>query len=624
MKKITLFLAIAMAGSSAFAQSQRLVLFEEFTQASCPPCATTNPGLNAMLDAHPSEVVSIKYQTDWPGSDVMNMHNPNEVQTRVSYYGVTGVPSGELDGGLGFSGQPIGMTYADVAGRYSQTSPLEIDVDFTLSPAQDSIYAYAIIRCTEGFTGGVNKAHMAVIERNIYFTNANPPGNNGEREFEGVMKKMLPSDQGTAVPTTWAIGDSVVLNYAWKLANVYDIRQLAVVVFVQNNTTKEVYQAGYMRPKIANNAGINGVSGINAVQCDPDVTPTVMLHNYANIPLTSVDINYYFDTNTPAVYNWTGSVAVDDEVAVTLPTLSPGTGSHVFHVATENPNASVDDDMNNDDDLANMTIYITNVTTPVAADFLAVAFPPAGFAIDNVDGDTYKWIRSAYGHNGAGSAKMNFFSAGDGTIDDLYAPKMDFSNSIIGAQLTFEVAHAQYSAQYLDRIQVNVSADCGANWINVYDKQGAALATTAASTTSFNPTASQWRLETVPLDQFVGSAELLVQFRGISGFGNNAYIDNINISDGTVSVPVTLFNSGVELYPNPARNEAYLNANLAKASELKVTLLNSIGAIVKTYTFDGVTNQILKLDLNGIAKGSYVVNVSSGEDVFNTRLNITE
>ena len=625
MKKITLILAIVMAGSSAFAQSQRLVLFEEFTQASCPPCATTNPGLNAMLDAHPSEVVSIKYQTDWPGNDVMNVHNPSEVQTRVSYYGVTGVPDGEMDGGLGFSGQPITMTYADVANRYSETSPLTIDVQFTLSPGQDSIYGYAMIRCTEGFTGGLNKAHMVVIERNIYFTNSNPPGNNGEREFEGVMKKMLPSDQGTTVPTTWAVGDSLELNYAWKLANVYDIKQLALVVFVQNNTTKEVYQAGYMRPNIANNAGIADISGINAVSCDPNITPTVMLHNFANTALTSVDINYYLDTNTPAVYNWTGSLAVDAEVAVPLPTITAGTGTHVFYATTENPNASVDEDLNNDDANTNVTVYISNVTTPVAADFVAASFPPAGFAIDNTDGDAYQWIRSIYGHNGAGSAKMRFFSANDGTIDDLYAPKMDFSNSILGAQLTFEVAHAQYNSSYIDRIQVNVSSDCGVNWTTVYDKQGAALATTTATTSEYNqPSAAHWRLETVSLDQFVGSSELLVQFRGISGFGNNAYLDNINISDGTVSVPVTLFNSGVELYPNPARNEAYLNANLAKASDLKVTLLNSLGAIAKTYTFDGVTNQILKLDLTGLAKGTYVVNVTSGEDVFNTRLNITE
>ena len=101
MKKITLFLAITLAGSSAFAQSERLVLFEEFTQASCPPCASTNPSLNAMLNAHPNEVVSIKYQTDWPGSDVMNVHNPAQVDTRVAYYSVTGVPGGELDGGVG-------------------------------------------------------------------------------------------------------------------------------------------------------------------------------------------------------------------------------------------------------------------------------------------------------------------------------------------------------------------------------------------------------------------------------------------------------------------------------------------------------------------------------------------
>ncbi len=624
MKKITLLVAIAVAASSAFAQSERLVLFEEFTQASCPPCASTNPSLNAMLNAHPSEVVSIKYQTDWPGSDVMNVHNPAQVQTRVSYYGVSGVPDGQLDGGLGFSGQPAGMVYGDIAARYATTSPFTIDVDYHLSATNDTIFGHAMIRCTGPVTGGVNKVHMVVIERNIYFTNSNPPGTNGEREFEGVMKTMLPSDAGTAAASTWAVGDSMELNYAWKLANVYDINQLGLVVFIQNNTTKEVYQAGYMKPQFTNNAGIVDISGLAAIQCTPDVTPSFVLHNYAISNLTSVDINYNFDTNTPTVYNWTGVLAPDAETTVALPTLSPGSGAHVLYVSTSNPNAGVDQDTHNDAEQRNTTIYSGNVTAPVSADFLAVAFPPSGFAVENVDADTYTWARSAYGHNGAGSGKLNFYNAADGTIDNLYAPKFDFSNAIAGSQLTFEVAHAPYSSAYNDRIKVNVSSDCGATWTNVYDKAGATLATTAASTTAYNPTAAQWRLETVSLDQFIGQTELLVQFQGISAYGNNAYVDNINITDGTVSIPVTIFNSGVELYPNPARSEAYLNANLAKASDLQVTLLNSIGAVVKTYSFDKVTNQILKLDLNGLAKGSYVVNVTSGSDVFNTRLNITE
>src|SRR6188768_1748133 len=115
MKKITLLVAAFLTLITfANAQSQRLVLFEEFTQASCPPCATTNPGLNAMLNANQSKVVSVKYQTSWPGTDPMNAQNPTEVQTRVTYYNVTGVPDGELDGGQGFSGQPASMTAAMV------------------------------------------------------------------------------------------------------------------------------------------------------------------------------------------------------------------------------------------------------------------------------------------------------------------------------------------------------------------------------------------------------------------------------------------------------------------------------------------------------------------------------
>ncbi len=624
MKKITLLLAIAMAGSAAFAQSERLVMFEEFTQASCPPCASTNPGLNAMLDAHPSQVVSVKYQTDWPGADVMNVHNPAQVQTRVTYYGVSGVPDGQLDGGVGFAGQPASMTYSDVAARYATPSPFTVDVDFHLSATNDTIFGHAMIRCTGAVSGGVNVAHMVVIERNIYFLASNPPGTNGELEFSGVMKRMLPSDQGTPMATTWAVGDSMELNYAWKLANVYDINQLALVVFLQNNTNKQVYQAGYMRPQITNDAGINGLTGISAVQCSPDITPSVVLHNYAIADLTSVNINYYFDTNTPTVYPWTGVLAPDAEVTIALPTLTPGAGSHVFYVTTDNPNASADMDVHNDEDQRNTTIYSTTVPAPITEAFLSTVFPPAGFAVDNTDNDADKWIRSAYGHNGAGSAKIPFYSAADGTIDDLYAPKFDFTNAIVGSQLTFEVAHAPYSATYNDRIQVRVSSNCGASWTIVYDKAGATLATAPITTSAYNPTASQWRLETVSLDPFIGSADLLVQFRAISAYGNNAYVDNVNITDGNVSVPVTLFQSGVELYPNPAKNEAYLNANLSKAADLQVNIMNSIGALVKTYNFTSVTNQILKLDLTGLAKGTYVVNVSNGSDVFNTRLNITE
>ena len=73
------------------AQSQRLVLTEEFTQASCGPCASQNPSFNALLHANEDKIMSIKYQTSFPGVDPMNVDNSGEVQNRVNLYYLDGL-----------------------------------------------------------------------------------------------------------------------------------------------------------------------------------------------------------------------------------------------------------------------------------------------------------------------------------------------------------------------------------------------------------------------------------------------------------------------------------------------------------------------------------------------------
>ncbi|HAG05757.1 MAG TPA: hypothetical protein DCG68_02730, partial [Cryomorphaceae bacterium] len=79
MKKLTLALALLLGGTTAFAQATRLVLFEEFTQASCSPCASQNPAFNTLLSGNTTKAISIKYQTSWPGVDPMNAANPTDV-----------------------------------------------------------------------------------------------------------------------------------------------------------------------------------------------------------------------------------------------------------------------------------------------------------------------------------------------------------------------------------------------------------------------------------------------------------------------------------------------------------------------------------------------------------------
>src|SRR4051812_16156119 len=304
MKKLILFVAAAFIGTYAFSQSQRLVLFEEFTSENCPPCAATNPSLNALLDANGTKVVSIKYQNDIPSPGPMYYHNTVDVEARQTVYANNYSPNGILDGNV-YNDQPATLTQTIINNRYAVASPFTIAVSHYLSPAHDSIYAHATITCTQAVTATMT-AHMVVIERNIYFTTA--PGSNGEKTFEGVMKKMLPTNAGTTVTSPQTVGMVMNLDYSWQLANVYDTNQLAVVVFVQNTSTKEVYQAGFSRTHITNDAGITAVSGVSPVTCSGNVTPTVTIYNYGISTLTSATITSKIDAGPVVNTPWTGSI----------------------------------------------------------------------------------------------------------------------------------------------------------------------------------------------------------------------------------------------------------------------------------------------------------------------------
>lgn len=255
MKKVLLsaaLLGIAAIGTSV--AQQRLVLVEHFTQASCGPCASQNPALNAILDANTDKVVAIKYQTSWPGVDPMNAANPTEVAARVSYYNVTGVPNSVMDGNF-YNGAPSGVTVTRINQRFNAPASVNLDVKYYIidnaAPVNDSMLVTAKLKALQPIAAG-HVLHLAAIEREIQF--ATPPGSNGEKKFESVMKKMLPDASGTVLPAM-AIGDSMEVAYKFSLVRAngsdvyYNLGQAAAVGFVQNTTSKAVLQAGYDEPR---------------------------------------------------------------------------------------------------------------------------------------------------------------------------------------------------------------------------------------------------------------------------------------------------------------------------------------------------------------------------------------
>ena len=189
MRKFTLILfSFFLVTSITVGQSQRMVLAEELTSATCPPCASQNPAFNALLAANTDIVTSIKYQMNWPtpNGDPMYLHNPVDNNARRAYYGVDAIPHAFLDGG--FDNQPQFIYQSTLNAAAAIPSPLEIQLQHYVSPDQDSIYLTMLMEVTDDISGNL-VAQNVVIEKEIHFSS--PPGTTNEKDFYNVMKKML-------------------------------------------------------------------------------------------------------------------------------------------------------------------------------------------------------------------------------------------------------------------------------------------------------------------------------------------------------------------------------------------------------------------------------------------------
>lgn len=304
------------------------MLIEHFTQASCPPCATTNPIIFPIIEANHDRVATISYQVSWPGEDPMNKHNPSEVRNRVTYYGVQGVPGTSLNGNLGASSLST-VTQANIDAVKVQ--PASFDLDLQVEPYVN--FQGLDIEFTMNASANVSGnlvAHVVVVEDRVNFSS--PPGTNGEKEFHYVMKKMLPNSRGTDISSDWTAGQSEKLTFSYEFENFYDWQQAGVVAFIQDDNTKQIMQAVYWEPHFEANEGDDvlvsaaSVSGnLNAdfdIVCGGQASPKVAIMNSGETSLTSAKIEYSINGSATSSYTWSGNLSSFSETVVQLPEIT--------------------------------------------------------------------------------------------------------------------------------------------------------------------------------------------------------------------------------------------------------------------------------------------------------------
>lgn len=616
IKKLSILAFALLCTAAVSAQHQRRVLIEEFTNASCPPCAAQNPGFNAVVAANIDYLTPIKYQTNWPGFDPMNVQTQTDVAPRVTYYGVSGVPNGRQNGILEVF--PLNnYTAAMIQAAYNTLTPVTMTLTHTLNATYDSVFINVSVKSDAALSGTL-RLRVAVVEDEIIFPSA--PGSNGEVDFYQIMRKMVPSSAGTNTGNFTA-GETKTYSFAWKLANFYDLNQMSVAAFLQDDATKEVHQSVRSEPITPAIPGIGAeVASKNVFACTAGYSPSFTLTNNGTGNLTSALLRYRQGTGAWADLAWTGDLpeGTSEEIQLTdIVINNPGTVN--IEVAVISSNLGVQTNLVG----GSSTIKVTAAfgaaqPLPFSNAFQSAAFPPTNWSSINVGANGWKLATNA-GAASTRSARCNFYDMAAGQIAYLHTPKVDLSTATNNSTLTFDHAHAPYNNTFIDYLRVEASTDCGETWEVLFDKGTPDLATAPANTAAFVPTADQWAPNVIDITTFNGQSEVLFRFVGTSGYGNNVYVDNVNVSTtvGTKALSLTAFN----LVPNPTRDFAEVRFSLQTAQNIDLRVYSAEGALVQSQLLGQLVSGDHQVVLNAtkMVSGSYRVVLQGSEGVAQTQ-----
>ena len=256
---------------------------------------------------------------------------------------------------------------------------------------------------------------------------------------------------------------------------------------------------------------------------------------------------------------------------------------------------------------------------PFTEGFESSSSIPNGFSLINEDNGVTWDINTSIGGFGTSSTSIfldNFSTNFGGESDYFTLPILDFSNITV-AEMSFDVAYRQWSVATEDTLSIYYSTDCGLTKNLLWQKGGSDLATTFNLPIFFNPTASQWRNDTVNLNVLSGLSAVELYFENKSDNGNVLYIDNINIYE-PISVSIKEEKSTrINIYPNPANNQ--LSITSTDNTLEKIEIYSALGKLVFSKKITTKTGTIIS-NISQLSSGFYIIKLTTENEIITKNL----
>lgn len=255
----------------AIKDREKNVLLEQFSSTNVTASATVDASINAIIDdptLNNGDIIRVNYHTTFKGDldnldtsvtpavltnpDPVSILNIEDPSARAVFYGISAAPTSLINGEVNRGATArteVPWTLNNLARRSLDdalfnivvnpnfgSDPEVLDVSVNITAAQD------IGDDGDAATALPQKeiiVYIAVVEKTVVMSNAA----NGQLETRAALRKMLPNGIGTREPRRqYPIGTSVSVNESWEIQKGLDGPDLAVVVFVQDIETKNVYQ----------------------------------------------------------------------------------------------------------------------------------------------------------------------------------------------------------------------------------------------------------------------------------------------------------------------------------------------------------------------------------------------
>lgn len=225
-------------------ERSRRVLVEHFTNYNASEVVDPDIDLNSIINDAGEDAMNIQYHTNYRAGDLLYLDNTAVPSSRMLFYSLVRNPVTLYDGGTG----------SFFASKYEWRQPLEyasinelrnrslVDPLFNIQIDTLPNYRFNVsLKPLQDVSASNMTLFLAVVAKKI----TSLTGGNGQTEFRNVLREMLPDAGGISLKKDWfATDDPVNLGpYSRNIPLDYNIDSIEVIAFLQNNITKEVYQA---------------------------------------------------------------------------------------------------------------------------------------------------------------------------------------------------------------------------------------------------------------------------------------------------------------------------------------------------------------------------------------------